>query len=1855
MLEMAGNLIVELRIEPNLSAQSSKHMNVDKKLGHYTILGKIGAGGMGEVYLARDTKLDRRVALKILPPEFADDKDRMSRFVREAKSASALNHPNIITIYEIGEADGTHFIATEFIDGQTLGDYAKANPLDYKAILEIAIQTTSALQTAHAANIVHRDIKPDNIMIRADGLAKILDFGIAKLATPTEIGEEAATAIQGQTQAGMIIGTPNYMSPEQARGKDVDHQTDIFSFGVVFYEMLSGTSPFKGETVGDVIAAVLMTEPRRLANVPLELETIIHKSLQKDKRNRYQSANDLLRDLKEFKQELEFQDKLGRTSLPNRAEVETHPRKMSATAADNPQAANRIQTAIVVLPFTNISTDADNEYFSDGLTEEIISDLSKIRSLRVISRNSAMKLKGTTKDLKTITEELHVRYVIDGSVRKAGQHLRISVQLIDGATDANLWAEQYTGSLDDIFEIQESVSRSIAQALKITLTTGEIERIEERPIGNAQAYDLYLQARAECWQANPAALDRSIELLKQGLEIIGANELLYAALSYTYYFYFRWISKLDLDLLNSAEKYLKKTFAINPASSHGFTLEGLLSYSRGQMPATITALMKAVESDPANVEALLWLVVNLNYIGRGEESKQYADRLISLDPLTPINVFVSGLVYMYSGDFAKSLPYLARALAIDDSSPLLIWSAVVFEAWGGKLDESIAHADRLAEIAPGWVYTEHALFLKHALRGEKQLAIGHYTPDFDKEAAFDCHFALHVAHCFALIGEHQKALDFLEIAVRAGMLNYRFLSEFDPLLENIRREPRFLALMTEAKQLSADINKLTSLSKSRVEPQIPAEAGTLILQGGPTGEASRKTTVDSFKSIAVMPFAHLSADEDNDYFCDGLAEELLNALSKIEDLKVAARTSSFSFKGKNAQVGEIGAKLGVKHVLEGSVRKSGSTLRISVQLVNASDGYQLWSERYDREMKDIFDVQDEIALAVVDALKVKLFGDERAAVLRRYTDNAEVYEIYLKGRYQFQKHTPEGWQKSVEHFQQAIDLDPEYALGYAGLSSVLIFQSFFGFVTTREAIPKAKETALRALEIDSELDEAHLALGQVSMFFEWDLAKAEQEYQAAIRLNPKSSFAHHQYGLCLAVMEKPDQAIIEAETSMRYEPLSVIGNLQAAAIYMWSGQDEGGLKYARRLIEIAPEFFGGYFMKGVFRLKQGRYDEAIVLFQQALSFDSRQGIVKSFLGRALGLTGKRAQALGCIKELQADLEHNKAASYQIAAIYSSIGDLDKTFEWLEQAFEERNGELIYLKLYANWRDGEVWGREFRTDRRFRGLLRRIGLPTDKTDQTDESLEANTAMLSTGKATSEESAKGLVNENAEAKPPTEPATNSKPEVRKPKSKWWLFGLLGLLALVVGIFADKYFTPTNKQIESIAVMPFVNESGNAEVEYLSDGMTETLISSLSNLANLNVKPRSSVFRFKGKETDPQTIGKELNVQALLNGRVVQRGDDISLFVELIDISLNKVVWSQQYNRKQSDLVRLQSDIARDISSNLKTKLSGAEEQKVTQTYTANAEAYQLYLKGKFYWNKRTGQSLKQAAAFYRQAIELDPNYALAFSGLAETYVLFSSYDVALATDSMPQAKAAALRALEIDEQVAEAHTALGFYLANYEWDRVNSEKEYRRAIALKPNYATAHHWLGADLSNTRRFDDSILELRRAEELDPLSLIIGTNLADTLLMARRYDDAVAQCKRTLVRNPDFASAHQSMSRAYGAKGMYAEAIAEAHRANELDPTSSRQSYLALWLARSNKRDEALKILGELKQFAAQGYVSGESFALIYIGLGDNEQTLYWLEKNMESHAETASVYAVAPEYDGLRSEPRFKAMLKRMNLPE
>lgn len=487
----------------------------------------------------------------------------------------------------------------------------------------------------------------------------------------------------------------------------------------------------------------------------------------------------------------------------------------------------------------------------------------------------------------------------------------------------------------------------------------------------------------------------------------------------------------------------------------------------------------------------------------------------------------------------------------------------------------------------------------------------------------------------------------------------------------------------------------------------------------------------------------------------------------------------------------------------------------------------------------------------------------------------------------------------------------------------------------------------------------------------------------------------------------------------------------------------------------------------------------------------------------------------------------------------------------------------------------------------------------------------------------------------------------------RTKAIVFVGAAILMIAVAIVGSVYFFVSRKNnaaIQSIAVLPFVNESGNADVEYLSDGMTESLISSLSQIPKLNVKARSSVFRYKGKSTNVQTIGKELNVQAILNGRVVQRGQDLILYVELVDAATENVLWKQTYNKTMTNLVALQNDIARDVADKLKVKLSGADEQKLAKSYTANAEAYQLYLRGRFYLNKRTITDLQKAAEYFQQATALEPNYALAFAGLADAYSLISIYGGA-SHDAMPKAKEVALKALSLDNNLAEAHASLGQILDYYDYDFVGAEGEYNRAIELNPNYAQAHHWRGEVLTEQGRFEEAFAAYRRALEIDPLSLIINRMYGHSLLYARQYDAAVVQLKKTIELDAGFPSAHFTLALAYEARGNRAECVEEFAKLHELEGGPQKAALIRESFAKGGWQSFLRTMTGDGRLPNSSAY----NTATFYVALGEKDKAFAELNKSYENREPSMRSLKIDPLLDPLRDDPRFTELMRRMRLQQ
>jgi len=826
----------------------SSPLSPNSHLGRYEIRSQLGQGGMGEVYLAWDTKLDRKVALKILPSDLAANKERLRRFEQEAKAASALNHPNIITIYEIEQIDDVNFIATELIDGEVLREQVRRGPMNLDDVLDVAIQTASALSSAHAFGIVHRDIKPENIMVRHDRIVKVLDFGLAKLTdgpTPELVSTQAPTRPLINTDPNVVMGTAVYMSPEQARGLQIDARTDIFSLGVVMYEMVTGRLPFEGSTSTEVLASVLSNkEPQPLArysrDAPIELERIVSKTLRKEREQRYQTTKDLQLDLQSLKQQLDFDARLER-SIP-------------------PQTGDGFGTSFETAP--------------------------------VVSAQSP---------------------------------------------------------------VTASINHSTANLIK----------------DNGRILVILL-----------------------AIAIIAISTL-------TYFFY-----------------YARSTAAID--------------------------------------------------------------------------------------------------------------------------------------------------------------------------------------------------------------------------------------------------------------------------------------------SIAVLPIINASNDPNSEYLSDGITESIISNLSQLTQLKVMARSTVFHFKGKEIDPREVGRQLGVRAVMSGRLLRQGDHLILRTELVNVADGTQLWGGESDRELSNVLGLQQDISREISEKLRLKLTGEEKKRLTERDTTSAEAYEFYLRGRYFWNKRTADGLTKAIEQFQQAINRDPNYALGHVGLADSYVLLEEYAGIPSSETLPKARAAADRALEIDNSLAEAHASSGVIFQQM-WRWPEIAEEYKRAISLNPNYPSAHHFLSIYYRTQGNLDDSLREIQRAQELDPLSSVIGQNVAEVYLLKNDLNSAIAQCQRIIELDPNFPGAHDELGFVYLKAQRNEEALKEFQKTVELSGRASRYLGDLGYCCAVTGRRAEALAILKELEEKYGRREAIGQYLAAVYTGLGDKDQAFAWLEKDYEQRSGiRLPWVKWWFAFNN-------LHGDPRYAALLHRLGL------------------------------------------------------------------------------------------------------------------------------------------------------------------------------------------------------------------------------------------------------------------------------------------------------------------------------------------------------------------------------------------------------------------------------------------------------------------------------------------------------------------------------------------------------------------
>lgn len=772
-------------------------------LAHYTIIRKLGAGGMGEVYLAQDSKLDRKVALKILPPDIAANQDRMIRFVREAKSAAALNHPNIAHIYEIGEADGTHFIAMEFVEGVTLRQKIHSERLELPKLIRHLQHAAEGLAKAHSAGIVHRDLKPDNIMVSSDGHAKILDFGLAKLVEPVspspndaDSTDEAATAILSQSTPGMIMGTVGYMSPEQAQGKttEIDQRSDVFSFGCILFEAATGHTPFEGDSLIKTLHK-LIYEPASLVkdfnpDAPADFQRIIRRCIAKDPDQRYQSIKEVAIELKELRRELE-----------SGADLEiTIPPPSSSGKISGFESRDSVEPAIktiAVLPFHNLSGDPEQEYFADGITEEIINALAQISGLRVAGRSSSFSFKGRNEDLRSVGSKLNVANILEGTIRRAGSRLRVTAQLIDASNGYQLWSERYDRVMEDVFAVQDEIAATIAGRLELSLS-GRLEAQQvEPPTRHIGAYELYLKGRALLYQRG-LSIPKAIECFSQAVALDKDYAQAWAGLADGYTTSAYSGLKPSHTVMPLALEAARRALQLDPslAEAHNALACATLLYER-KYDLAEKSFIRALELNPNYPQASAWygLFFFAWVSGRVQEARDELLKLVRLDPLSGYAKVILSFSEITSGRSSDAVEHGRRALELDPNSFLAHWGLSVALEINGQYEEAVAVAERALSISGrhGWALMSLASIYATWNKSDEANAV--YR---EMEARADRDFvqptALSIAAAAA--GETDRAIELASRAVDDRDLLFTMLGRTWPEYDRLRTDSRFLEVVS---------------------------------------------------------------------------------------------------------------------------------------------------------------------------------------------------------------------------------------------------------------------------------------------------------------------------------------------------------------------------------------------------------------------------------------------------------------------------------------------------------------------------------------------------------------------------------------------------------------------------------------------------------------------------------------------------------------------------------------------------------------------------------------------------------------------------------------------------------------------------------------------------------------------------------------------------------------------------------------------------------------------------------------------------------------------------------------------------
>ena len=1184
-----------------------------RSFGPYEVVEFLGRGGMGEVFKARDPRLGREVAVKTLSRQAHPDPRSLRRLELEARAAGALNHPNIVAVYDVGSEGGVPFLVTELLEGETLQSRIRAGPLAPREALGLAAQIAAGLAAAHRKDIVHRDLKPANLFLTRDGRLKILDFGLAKR-QPTP--SAAATA---HTQPGVVMGTAGYMSPEQVRGLGVGARSDVFSFGAVLYELLSGRRAFHGDSAVETMAEILHGEPPPLGGeIPAAVESLLRRCLRKAAEDRFADGEELARAI------AGLENALAQTSSG------------ATTAAAPPPLA--VET-LAVLPFVNLGGAADEDYFCAAMATELIAALGKLPGLRVLARPPAGARLPGSEDLRALGRELGITRILEGSVRRAGDRLRVTVQLLDVADGSHLWSDKLDREMGDVFELQDEIAQRIVQALRPRLAAPPSRR---RPTPDLEAYHLYLRGRHRWLQRHEGGLQEGVRFFEQALERDPGYALAWAGL---------------------AESY----------AVMGLGLYDLLP-PREAAPRAQAAARRALEFDPELPDAhacLGWTA--LHYDWDLERSAAHFERALELAPERAITHHWHLFLQVARGDFEGATASSRRAWELDPLS-LIVNAGLAPPRYYARDYAGAAEAARkLVRLAPDFAVARFWLGKTLAAQGDAAAAL----PEFealsrlagggsrglalvgwaqamsgDRAAAQRSLEALgrrageryvpafHHALVHLGLGEHQAALGELERA-REERCDYLPFLALDPLFDPLRDHPGFAQLLARA-------GLARSLAVSRPAP----------------------STSGGRRATAVLPFLDLGEGDDNLHIGLGLADATIGELARVPGLVVRPTSAILGYAGAKLDLRRAAEELGVENLIAGTFQRSSDRLRVSVQLLEASGERALWATRIDTSLDDLFAVQDQVSREIARALEPRL-GAAAAIPRPAHAPRGEVYELYLKGRVHLFRETLEDCLSAVDCLDRACTLDPEFALGWAGLADAYS-RIAFTFLPEGEWYARAWEACERALALDPELPEARYVRGGRLLWSPqrgFDHAAALADLVPAIAARPSLEEAHVRLGVILHHVGLIDEVERELERALDVTPGHALARQHLGLVQFTRGQFAEALATYDRASADVPRSWVLYQL-ALCELRLGRDGAARATVDRMLQQEPTDVLVHPLLALLAARRGDGDEARRQVAETESrrrDFGHFHHAEYEAGCALALLDDRAAAVSWLRRA------------------------------------------------------------------------------------------------------------------------------------------------------------------------------------------------------------------------------------------------------------------------------------------------------------------------------------------------------------------------------------------------------------------------------------------------------------------------------------------------------------------------------------------------------------------------------------------------------------